>query len=50
MSVDLDVDPSLAHRLPDPTVWAVVAKWLTAQAQPRPIPETFRGPNWKDEG
>ncbi|MFF3092258.1 hypothetical protein [Streptomyces cyaneofuscatus] len=48
MSVDLIVDPSLAHRVQEPMSWAVIAEWLAAQAKP-PVPETFRGPNWQKD-
>ncbi|MFC9429239.1 hypothetical protein [Streptomyces sp. NPDC056987] len=50
MSVDPGVDPTLAHRLPDPKTQEVISALLAARAKNRPVlPATFRGPNWKKE-
>ncbi|MFE9851145.1 MULTISPECIES: hypothetical protein [Streptomyces] len=49
MSVDPATDPHLGHRLFEPQARAVIYEYLAARAAARPpVPETFRGPNWKD--
>ncbi|MGW1221471.1 hypothetical protein ACWD6O_13680 [Streptomyces californicus] len=40
------VDPSLAHRLAQPVPAHLVREYLASRHIP--VPETFRGPNWKE--
>lgn len=44
----MGVLPSLVHRLYSPPAPEVVRRYLEAHPPIPVVPETFRGPNWKD--
>ncbi|MFD6421022.1 hypothetical protein [Streptomyces sp. NPDC060198] len=50
MSVDPATEPQLAHRLFAPVPQTLVYEYLAARAAAHPpLPETFRGPNYRKD-
>ncbi|WEH40809.1 hypothetical protein [Streptomyces sp. AM 2-1-1] len=50
MSVNPTTDPQLAHRLFDPQAQTLINEYFAARAAAHPpVPETFRGPNYRKD-
>ncbi|WP_159398167.1 hypothetical protein [Streptomyces violaceoruber] len=42
-------NPSLVHRLAQPVPAHLMREYLASRPAHTPVPETFRGPNWKQD-